>query len=48
MKDDKAELIPIKFADSNYVIAISLNAKDLSTGKRNNSVPPEVGFVVPW
>ena len=43
MKDDKAELIPLKFDDADYVIAVKMYAE----GEDDFPVPPELGLVVP-
>ena len=44
MKDDKAELIPLKFDDTDYVIAVSMS----TWGEDGtNPVPPELGLLVP-
>ena len=45
MPEDKAELIPLKFDDADYVIAVEMIGYGLEWGM--SVVPPELGLLVP-
>ena len=48
-KEEKLDLVPLKFNDFNYVIAIRTDIWDTEvTDWKHTSLPAEVGMIIPW
>ena len=48
-KEEKLDLVPLKFDDFNYVIGIRTNIWDIEEQSwKQTSLPAEVGMIIPW